>query len=202
MQTLIHSSLRRHCRAWVLLGIVLAPPAWAADIIVDPYHEYRDEVERGEFKYDDSQDIPWIENEAEVLAVPAPDNLAAVDIESMPPGLELLVDRSRITVGEKDRVIRLWLWVRSDQGAENGSFEGFRCETREYKVYAYANPVRSPPVSKAKRPRWLPIKIGGRSGYRGELLKDYFCGIRGTRTAEEIAQAMTGKFQRETFMSH
>ena len=181
---------------------LLSAQVMARDIIVDPYHEHRDEVERGEFQYDDSKDVPWIENEAEVLAVPEEDDLVEVDIDSIAPGLRLLVDKSRITVGEKDRVIRLWLWVRSNQGAENGSFEGFRCETREYRVYAYANPDRSPPVSKAKRSRWLPAKSGSRSNYRTELLQDYFCGIRGARKPNEIAQAMTGTFERETFMSH
>ena len=185
----------------MICGLLFAP-AMARDIIVDPYHEHRDEVERGEFQYDDSKDIPWIENEAEVLAVPKKNDLVELDIDSMPPGLRLLVDKTRITVGEKDRVIRLWLWVRSDQGAENGSFEGYRCETREYKVYAYANLNRSPPVSKTKRSRWLSARSGSRRNYRAELLQDYFCGIRGTRNPNEIAQAMTGPFERETFMSH
>ncbi len=193
-------SLFRHSLRCLVLCGLLSVPAMARD--ADPYYEHRDEVDRGEFQYDDSEDIPWIENETEVLAVPEEDDLVELDIDSIPSGLHLSVDMSRITVGEKDRVVRLWLWVRSDQGAENGSFEGYRCETREYKVYAYANPKRSPPVSKAKRPRWLSAQSGLRRNYRAELLQDYFCGIRGTRKPDEIVQAMTGTFERETFMSH
>ena len=183
----------------LLFSALISASAMARDIIVDPYHEYRDEVGRGEFNYDDSQDIPWIENETEVLAVPEEDNLVPIDLDTLPQQLELLIDKSRITVGEEDRVIRLWMWVRSQHGAENGSFEGYRCETGEYKVYAYANPQRSPPVSKAKRPRWLSANS---RTYRAELLRDYFCSIRGTRSPGEIAQAMSGTFERETFMSH
>jgi hypothetical protein len=187
-----------------LLGVLLLTSLTAAarDLVIDPYHEYRDEVGRGEFSYDDSQDIPWIENEAEVLAVPKADELVRVDMDQMPPGLELWVDTSRITVDPKDRVIRLWLWVRSKQGAENGTFEGYRCETGEYKVYAYANPHRDPPVSKAKRPTWRTVSQRRNGNYRLELLGDYFCGIRGTRTADEIREYMTGEFRRETFMSN
>ena len=185
-----------------LLGMLVPVSTIAGDVIVDPYYEHRDEVERGEFSYDDSQDIPWIENETEVLALPRQDDLVPVTLDTLPPELELLIDKSRITVGEKDRVIRLWVWVRSKYGAENASFEGYRCETREYKVYAYANPNRKPPVSKAKRPRWLAAKQGRTANYRAELLQDYFCSIRGTRSPDEIAQAMNGVFEQDTFFSN
>lgn len=183
----------------LLLGMGLPPVL--ADDKTDPYYDWRDEVGRGEYDYDDSQDIPWIENETEVLALPQADDLSRVRLDSLPPGVELLVDRRRITVGEKDRVVRLWLWTRSRAGAESGSFEGYRCETREYKVYAYANPRRDPPVRLAPRARWSPL-LGSKSGnFRLELLEDYFCGIRGTRSAREIADRLHGGFERERFMS-
>jgi hypothetical protein len=191
-------------RLAVMLGLVLAGSAagGADGPIADPYYEYRTDVDRGEFSYDDSQDIPWMENETEVLAMPEADNLLQVAVDQIPAGLSLWVDQSRITVDPKDRVIRLWLWVRSGQGAERGTYEGFRCETGEYKVYAYANPRRTPPVSKAKRPVWRPVGPRGRGNYREELLSDYFCGIRGTRQPHEIRQYMSGEYRREFFMSN
>jgi hypothetical protein len=187
--------------AVTLVALVLSGQSLCADDYGDPYYEYRDEVGRGEFSYDDSEDIPWIENETEVLAVPSPENLTDLRLDQRPPGMNFLIDKSRITVNPDDRVVRVWLWARSDSGSESGTFEGYRCETREYKVYAYANPKRTPPVKKAKKPRWKTIH-GKRSGnYRLELLQDYFCGIRGTRSAGEIADIMTGEFQPEYFMS-
>ncbi len=185
----------------ILAAVVFAGASAARDVVVDPYHDYRDEVERGEYQYDDSNDIPWIENESEVLALPKKENLYALNVDALPPGFELLIDRSRISVDPRDRVVRVWLWLHSEAGAESATFEGFRCETREYKVYAYANPRRDPPVSKARRPRWLAVREIGQTAYRAELLSDYFCGIRGTRDADQIRNAMTGEFQREHFMS-
>ncbi len=182
----------------VLVGLV--GPAHAAD--TDPYGEYRGTGSSGEFNYDDSGDIPWIENETEVLAMPQAEDLSPVKIDALPPGMTLLIDKSRITVDPKDRVVRVWLWVRSDQGAESGSFEGFRCESREYKVYAYANPRRDPPVSKAKAPIWLSAKKDAVANYRLELLDDYFCGIRGARTAQEIGVVLTGEFHFERFFTN
>jgi hypothetical protein len=182
----------------MLVGLAGAPHA--AD--PDPYRDYRGTGSGGGFDYDDSGDIPWIENETEVLAMPQAENLSPVGVDALPRGMTLLIDRSRITVDPKDRVVRVWLWLRSDQGAESGSFEGYRCETREYKVYAYANPRRDPPVSKAKAPTWLSAKSAAGANYRLELLNDYFCGIRGARTAQEIGVAMTGEFRLERFFSN
>jgi hypothetical protein len=185
---------------WLGILLIIAGPLCADDTGVDPL--YRGEVERGGFEYDDSGDIPWIENETKVLAMPQADDLRTVQIDALPGNLELLIDETRITVDPKDRVVRVWLWVRSDSGAESGTFEGFRCSTREYKVYAYANPRRDPPVRKATRANWLSAKKSRTANYRAELLNHYFCGIRGTRDADEIRSAMTGEFRRETFFSN
>jgi hypothetical protein len=183
--------------AMCLLQVV---PAQAAET-VDPYWEYRDEVDRGEFSYDDSKDVPWIENETAVPAMPAAEDLHQVKMDLLPQGFELFVDRDHITVGPEDYVVRMWLWLRNSQGNETGTFEGFRCTTGEYKVYAYANPGRTPPVRVHKRANWRSAKAGGRATYRSELLRDYLCGIRGTRPAREIQSSMTGQFKRETFLS-
>lgn len=178
---------------------IVATTAIARDLVIDPYDEYRDEVGRGEYQYDDSQDIPWIENETEVLAMPVEDDLVQIDIDQMPPGLELWADAGRITVNPEDRVVRLWLWVRSKQGAENGSFEGFRCETLEYKVYAFANPRREPAVTKARSPTWRKVSQRRNGNYRRELLLEYFCTHHRTLKADEIRQMFAGNYRPEIF---
>jgi hypothetical protein len=184
-----------------MVGFILASPAVPArDVGADPYYEYR-ENDTGDFSYDDSQDIPWIENETEVLAVPDPDNLTPVELDQLPAGMELLIDKSRINVNPDDRVVRVWLWIRSSAGAERGTFEGYRCETSEYKVYAYANPHREPPVTKAKRPRWISLRSAIASmkrNYRSELMND-FCSITGPRSVSEILGYLRGDITREGF---
>lgn len=199
----IPAPVRSLVRAGIaVLCLASSGGAFAADVIIDPYYDYRDEVGRGEFSYDESQDIPWIENETEILALPKEEDLSEVSLDDLPDGMRLYIDKRRLTVGEDDRVIRLWIVVRSDAGAENGTYEGYRCESNEFKVYAYATPRRDPPVSKARRPRWQFAKRRPSGNYRRELLQDYFCGIRGTRSADEIRQAVSGEFHRETFMSN
>lgn len=165
------------------------------------FPEYIGGDQGGDFNYDGDQDTPWIENEAKILTVPPPGDFSPVEIEALPPGLALRMDKSRILFDREDRVTRVWLAVSSQAGADNISFEGFRCATREYKVYAYADRRRDPPVSKANRPAWRSVKTTARVNYRQELLNDYFCGIRGARSAEEIREVMTGTFEPEAFAS-
>jgi hypothetical protein len=47
-----------------------------------------------------------------------------------------LIDVDTLSIG-KDGVVRYVLVVRSPRGAENVSFEGIRCATREQKSYAF-----------------------------------------------------------------
>lgn len=186
----------RHAASRLLCALALAGSALASD--PDPYAEFRDAET---FGYDDSGDIPWIETETEVLAMPEAADLSRLRLDRLPRDFELLVDKERITVDPRDRVVRLWLWMRSSAGNESGTFEGYRCSTGEYKVYAYANPRREPPVRRAPNARWKAVSEARGGDYRTELLKDYLCGIRGTRSAHEIRQYMTGTFERERFMS-
>ncbi len=184
---------------WLLWAAVA--PSVAADREGVNFPEYIGGDEGGEFNYDSDLDTPWIENEAKVLAAPRPEDLTPVEIDSLPAGLTLRIDMSRIGFDPKDRVIRVWLSVSSPGGADNSSFEGFRCSTREYKVYAHANPRRDPPVGKVKRPLWRSVETRARINYRQELMNDYFCGIRGARNAREIRDVMTGAFEPEAFVS-
>jgi hypothetical protein len=177
-------------------------PTSSGDVIVDPYWEYRDEVERGEFSYDDSQDTPWIETETDIPDPPPVERMVRLGLDLLPAGFALYVDRDGIRVGDEDRVVRLWLRVASRNGNSTGSYEGYRCETAEYKVFAYANPARDEPVRAVRRGRWRSVDGPAGPTYRRELLRDYLCGIRGTRTAHEIRQSMTGEFKRETFFSY
>lgn len=190
-ETKFSRSARGRCTVLVAC-LLFTSGVWSSDE-TDPYWEYRDEVGRGEFSYDDSQDIPWIEDETKVLAVPLPDDLKSVKMDQLPKGFSLFVDRSRISVSPNDRVIRLWLWLRSESGSESGSFEGYRCDTKEYKVYAFVNPQRDPPVTKAKKPRWKFAHESRYGNYRAELLRDFFCSAEGTRSEDEIRRLLASR---------
>lgn len=143
-----------------------------------------------EFRYDDSGDVPWLEEQTEIPPPPEVSDLQFLQIEGLPPGLELHLDTARVVVNPKDQVIRLWVYLLSDQGAKNGTYEGFRCGTGLYKVYGYATPRRTPPVTRAKRTEWRIAEHRPGSLHRRILMDSYLCGLRGPRPLAEIQQAV------------
>ncbi|MCL2345947.1 MAG: CNP1-like family protein, partial [Desulfobulbus sp.] len=58
-------------------------------------------------------------------------------------------------------------------GARNVTYEGMRCQTREWRVYASGRADGS--WSKARRAEWLPIRDEAVNRYHAALFLDYFC---------------------------
>jgi hypothetical protein len=202
IHTLTAAAVLRTAAVALVLSLWPLATMSADEHIIDPYREHRDEGETGVFDYDDSQDIPWIENETEILALPDDANLRPVNIGNLPPGMTLLIDTSRISVDPVDRVVRLWVVLRSDGGVDNSTYEGYRCIVNQYKVYAHATPQRDPPVSKMKRAAWREVGKSARGNYRRELLLNYFCTIRGVRSAQAIQSALQVGVETDTWFNN
>lgn len=153
--------------------------AWGQDKVLDENLGYGAE----EIGYDASLEVPWVEIETRVQQGPAETDLTEVEVERLPPGMTLYADLENLTVDERDQVVRLWLVVRSSGGADNGSYEGFRCATGEYKVYAYFNPSRSTPLRPVRLPRWRAIRP---ADYRADLAQEVLCSDTNPRDPDSI----------------
>ena len=100
------------------------------------------------------------------------------------------IDRNSISVGE-DRVVRYSTLIRSSSGALNVSYEGLRCKTSEYKVYAFGTNggewAKVPDVQWRKVPRLT-------GDFRFALYKDYFCDIEAIagRNEKDLIANLTG----------
>lgn len=100
------------------------------------------------------------------------------------------IDRNSISIGA-DRVVRYGAVVKSPSGALSTSYEGMRCKTSEYKVYAFG--IKSGEWTKARNAQWR--KIARLSGdFRFSLYKDYFCDIEAIagRTEKDLIANLTG----------
>ena len=139
-------------------------------------------------EYDENIEVPWVEIETSVKKLPEDGDLAQLPIDRLAannPPLELHVDVKNITLSDKDYVVRSWFVVRSEQGAYNGTYEGIRCATGEYKVYAYASPTRSKPLRVVKIPKWRKARKGS---YREEMMRDYFCDYTSPKSQEALSR--------------
>jgi hypothetical protein len=171
----------------VLLLGMYGLQAQAARDYADPTHEPL------EFEYDDSQDKPWQESRVEQQALPADENLLRAEVERLPPGLQLYIDSASLQLDENDRVLRFWLVLKSAAGAYNATYEGLRCETREYKVYAYGNPRREPQVRAAPQPQWKSYRSYNLVNYRYELARTLMCNSGLTRPVADIIATLRGQ---------
>lgn len=96
------------------------------------------------------------------------------------------VDPGSLSLGE-DRVVRYALVIKTPGGSSNVSYEGMRCKTSEYKVYAYGS-VDGKWVA-AREPQWKEVGATPSNFHYG-LWVDYFCGsesVRGRNAADLIA---------------
>jgi len=124
------------------------------------------------FEEDFEGDKPWKEVEAKLPRYPKPESLLSFQVSPAIP-LSYFIDAESITPGP-DGVVRYSLVVRSPSGAENVTFEGMRCTTRERKLYAFGRPDNT--WSRNRHALWEPITVGVRQAeHRLILYKEFFC---------------------------
>ena len=83
------------------------------------------------------------------------------------------VERNSISIGA-DRVVRYSAVIESPSGALTTGYEGMRCKTSEYKVYAYG--IKNGEWTKARDSQWRKIPRAS-PDFRFALYKDYFCDL-------------------------
>ena len=187
----------RH-RAFALALLAALPLAGAAGDYdsSDPYYRQRAPNEKGVFGYDDSGDTPWREDKVKIPPPPpAEASLSEVRLDSLPKGFRAYLDPAAIELNPTDKVLRYWIVVRSG-GSSNVSYEGVNCASREYKVYAFADPRAPDGIRPIREPRWQEVGFSRRNDYRWELFDGVLCSGTSPREARGIAAAVGGYYQR------
>ena len=113
----------------------------------------------------------WVELEAKLPPFPKTENLIAFDVSGASRN-RFYIDPQSIAVGS-DGVVRYTLVIKSSGGAENISYEGIRCETREQKYYAFGR--RDGTWSNARSNEWRYIEYKEANRQHGVLYADFFC---------------------------
>jgi hypothetical protein len=157
----------------VLLFAAVSPPAsgqWAG------------------WDYDfDEEKKTWKELQAQIPPYPQPGNLVPLEV-SRALGHSYYVDTTSISRGE-DGVMRYTAIVKAAGGASNVSFEGMRCETREYKVYALGRSDGT--WVRARDPKWQRVVYKEATPHHSMLFRDYLCPFRFSLPApKDVASAI------------
>lgn len=120
---------------------------------------------------DDPDALKWAEEEAVLPEFPKTENLLPFYVSEM-TAHRFMIDAATLQVG-KDRVVRYVLVVQTSGGATNISFEGMRCDTREFRLYATGH--RAGRWMKARLSEWRPIENKPVNRHHAVLLRDLFC---------------------------
>jgi len=146
-----------------------------------------EQLENSELGVDnDVEEWQFEEDVIEMPAFPEIEKLQQVEIDSSFGGMSFFIDPASLKIG-RDEVVLATLVITSKRGARNILFEGFRCDTREYKTFAYGTSNNS--FYEVPTAEWKKIwrSRGTTQDFRRELVTTYFCDIERTPlTHDEI----------------
>ena len=111
----------------------------------------------------------WREREVVLPAYPTPEALIPFFVSATTES-DFLVDGASLSVAD-DGVVRYALVARSRQGAQTVTYEGIRCSTGEYRIYATGAGGQWTPL---KAP-WRKIEPRSTQRWHNALHKEYFC---------------------------
>lgn len=141
----------------------LALVGFAAVGIAQPKSDYELEEERRN----------WKEGEYKLPAPPKTEDLIEFNVGAA-TDFRFFIDQKSLSVG-KEGVVRFTVLARSTAGAETVSYEGIRCSTGNYRVYAYG---RRGGGWSERESEWRPIEVKTAQRWRNALLREYFCPMR------------------------
>lgn len=109
---------------------------------------------------------------------PKPENYLPFEVSGTTP-FDFFVDAKSVSVGA-DGEVRYTAIAKSPDGALNITFEGMRCTTHEFRIYAFGRADNS--WFKARDSKWREIRVDPRNAQRSVLHGDFFCSIGGNIT--------------------
>lgn len=143
-------------------------------------------IQDGPSRYDEEQEKRnWKEAEVPPPAFPADANLIEFQVSSGAT-FRFFIDAASLSVAP-DGVVRYTLVARSPSGVANVSYEGIRCITKSYKVYAQGTGGRW----SARQGEWRDIEAKTVQRWHNVLYYEYLCPRhRPIQTAAEGVNAL------------
>ncbi len=132
---------------------------------------------------DEIEEYKWEEGSVKIPPYPKDSNLLEFFVDASEDRFEYFIDTTSLSIGKNDSVIRYTLVIRSTTGAENVFYEGMRCDSDEYKTYAFG--TGDGKLKPFREPEWRPIQNLRHMQYRKDLLEHYLCTPPFPRDPEE-----------------
>ena len=114
--------------------------------------------------------LNWKEVEIKLPAYPKMDELIEFFVSSA-SSFRFFIDPVSLSPAGRDGVVRYTLVAHSSSGVANVSYEGMRCSTNSYKLYALGNEGRW----SVRESDWRPLEPRSVQRWHLELRSRYFC---------------------------
>ena len=122
-------------------------------------------------EYEPTEKDIWKESRITLPPYPVDRNLISVPLPER-DSLKIYIDEKSISL-LPDRAIRFSLVVESPSGARNVFYDAIRCETKEYKTYAFGTAEGT--FQLVKNPKWRKIPYYPTNAFRYHLYKYVVC---------------------------
>ena len=131
----------------------------------------------------EQEKLSWKDGAVRLPEYPSSENLIEFQV-SMQSSFRFYVDAASISLAP-DGVVRYTLVARSPSGVANVSYEGIRCGTKSYRVYAIGSEGRWQP---GRQEDWRDIEVRSVQRWHNALYFDYFCPRR--QPVKDVAEAV------------
>jgi hypothetical protein len=137
--------------------------------------------EPNEFPFDEKYAEKW--NESAIVLPPYPDDRDLLPVAmSSTDTLKIYIDSKSISRAQ-DLVARFALIAESPSGARSVFYDGYRCETRQYKTYAIGTSQHTwSPVANAQ---WQIVPRSEINAFRDNIYRHYVCDENNSARAPE-----------------
>jgi hypothetical protein len=178
-----------------LIGVFLLLATTGA-LARDPVPIVDEMPNKSDIPPDEIKEYQWSEGKVKIPSYPDDGDLLEFYVDGANPNFSYFVDENSLSIGEADKVIRYTLVVKSKTGAKNVFYEGIRCDTEEYKTYAFG--VGKNKMKPMREPQWRPIENRRHLKHRLDLLNFYLCRAPFPRLPKDAISAIKHPVQEQT----
>ncbi len=128
-------------------------------------------------KYEFEEGEAW--KEIDIKIPPYPDDGDLMELYLDVPNqsrFTYYMDEESLTISKSDYVVRYTMVIESKTGTRNIFYEGMRCNTLEYKTYAFGTGKGK--FRPSKKPEWKSMIDSGYKKLRMDLMEYYLCDER------------------------
>ena len=159
-------------KAILILGVLaLISSAYARDIVLDGNQQSLPDQ-----KYEFEEGEAWKENDLKIPPYPDDGDLMELQLDDPNNRFTYYMDEESLSISKNDYVVRYTLVIESKRGTRNIFYEGMRCNTLEYKTYAFGTGKGK--FRPSKKPEWKSMFDSGYKKLRMDLMEFYLCDPR------------------------